>query len=139
MSLNLQVRSQYWVKAHIFFAESVEHITSQVELTASQSERGKKPLYHLIISWDPDDLSDEQRKAIAETEGDIKKPAPEAVTNEEMTMVAKRLLKNLGARRISGYCGKTQGPPASAHAHFRESDSSCEMFSVEGLQRLGDH
>lgn len=51
---------------NIPFAKTVDQVISQVELTASQSERCKKPLYHLIISWDPNDMSDEQRKTIKE-------------------------------------------------------------------------
>ena len=100
---------------NIPFAESVDDIISQVELTASQSERCKKPLYHLIISWDPHDMSDEQKKAIEEMEVDVKKLDHEAVTNEEMIVVAKRMLKNLGLAEHQAVVARHRDRP---HPHM---------------------
>ena len=78
------------------FATTKEEIISEMEVVAGKSDRVKKPIYHLIVSWDPKDMSDEQKKLMAEGGVDWKELAPEKVTNEEMVVVAKRLLKNLG-------------------------------------------
>ena len=100
---------------NIPFAKTVDQVISQVELTASQSERCKKPLYHLIISWDPNDMSDEQRKTIKEMGGDIKKLEAETVTNEEMTLVAKRMLKDLGLEEHQAIVARHRDRP---HPHM---------------------
>ena len=97
------------------FATTVDHVISQVKLTASQSARCQKPLYHLIISWDPNDVSNEQRKTIDELGENTDKLGAETVTNEEMIMVAQRMLKNLGLEEHQAVVARHRDRP---HPHM---------------------
>ena len=73
--------------------KTASEVIFDMELIASES-RCKEPVYHLKISWDANDMSDNQRK-IAD-EGDKDKAALETVTNDEMIMVAQRHVDALG-------------------------------------------
>ena len=97
------------------YVQSKEQIISLMETTAGLSKRCEKPIYHLSISWDPNDMNDAQKKTMEEMGVDITNLEPEKVSNEEMTMVAKRMLKNLGLEEHQAVVARHRDKP---HPHL---------------------
>ena len=94
---------------------SKEQIISLMETTTELSKRCEKPIYHLSISWDPHDMTSAQKQAMEEMGVDIKSLAPEKVSNEEMIMVARQMLKSLGLEEHQAVVARHRDKP---HPHL---------------------